>query len=283
MDRIPWSFKVIISISCLIVLILLFVFGGDVFKEDVEIDLLSVSQDSEHTIDNFSFEPEELTYDGSGELNFLKGVSLEGYTEKEIEEMVYIRISTGDNLSQKIVEYTADTNEGRVRSRRLLRLINYKGPNIELPNKMPSIAMGIMDNIKEEMLTEDDYKADDGFGNDARNHVQIVTERSMQNSSLIHCTFILENEFSDRVVAKTDTVLSDVPATISLTDTIVYLQAGEYFDSSIYVESAVDSEGISIMEEVYCEGEVNTSLPGEYEVYYELRGQSAILTVVVTK
>ena len=63
--------------------------------------------------DAFQFNPEELTYDGTGELDFLQGVSLDNYTARELKDMVFIRISTGDNLSQKVVEYTADTEEGR--------------------------------------------------------------------------------------------------------------------------------------------------------------------------
>ena len=148
---------------------------------------------------------------------------------------------------------------------------------------MPSATEGTVDHIVEIMSTEDDFKADDGFGRDARKYVQVEIERAKQNSALVYCTFILENEFSDRVVAKSDLILTGMPATISLTDSVVYLSVGDYFEPSLYIESAVDAEGRSIIEEVYCEGELDTSQPGEYEVYYGLREQSAVLTVIVTK
>ena len=281
MDRFPVIFKVAISTVCLIALVFLFVFGGPLFEKEEE--LLPINKESENVKDSFMFKPEELLYDGKGELDLLEGVSLENYTSEEIEKMVFIRISTGENLSQKIIEYTADTEEGRVKSRRILKLRNYKGPNIKLPDDMPSVTMETSNHLKDIISADKSYKVDDGFGNDVREHVQVDIEKSMQNSSLLHCAFILENEFGDRAVAKSDVIISDVPGTITLTDTIVYLHIGDVFDPSLYIESAVDMEGRSVMEEVQWDGEPDTSRLGEYTVLYELREQTATLTVVVTK
>lgn len=281
MDRISMPVKIFISVFCTLAFMCLYFFGGEVFSDNTE--LMSTPQEEQNYRDAFKFEPEELTYDGNGKLDFLQGVSLDNYSPRELKDMVFISISTGDNQSQKVVEYTADTKEGRARSRRLLNLKNYKGPKIELPDDMPSATEATVDHLAEIMSTEDDFKVDDGFGRDARMHVQVELERAKQNSALVYCTFILENEFADRVVAKSELILTGMPATISLTDSVVYLNVGDYFDPSLFIESAVDADGRSILEEVYYDGDVDTSQPGEYEVYYGLREQSAVLTVIVTE
>ena len=280
MDRISMPVKVFIAVFCILATVVLF-FESDLFSNNTK--TLSAMQADEDYRDAFQFEPEELTYDGTGEIDFLQGVTLDSYSVGELEDMVFIRIFTGENLSQKIVEYTADTENGRVRSRRLLNLRNYKGPKIELPNDMPSVTENTLADIADILSLENDYKANDGFGHDARKHVQIETEKSNQNSSLVYCTFILENEFADRAVAKADLILTEVPATIILTDSIVYLNVGDYFDPALYIKSAIDAEGQSITEEVNYEGEIDTNQPGEYEVHYKLRGQSVAMTVIVTE
>jgi len=107
--------KIAIAVFCLVALVLLYVFGGRVIEYD---DPVSVANQADDVRDAFTFDPETLVYDGNGDLDLLEGVTLEGYDEEQLKNMVYIRISTGDSLSEKIIEYTADTDEGRVRSMR---------------------------------------------------------------------------------------------------------------------------------------------------------------------
>ena len=107
--------KIAISVFCLVALVLLYDFGGRVIESDNPISEVNQAEDAR---DAFAFDPETLVYDGTGELDLLEGVTLEGYNEEQLKKMVYIRISTADSLSEKIIEYTADTEEGRVRSMR---------------------------------------------------------------------------------------------------------------------------------------------------------------------
>ena len=109
--------KISISVFSLIALVLLYVFGGRVIEDDNTVFEASQADD---TRDAFVFDPETLVYDGTGDIDFLEGVTLEGYNAEQLKKMVYIRISTGDSLSEKIIEYTADTDDGRVRSMRNL-------------------------------------------------------------------------------------------------------------------------------------------------------------------
>lgn len=141
--------------------------------------------------------------------------------------------------------------------------------------------MGTVDHIQDLMPEGKTYRVDDGFGNDMRAHVQIDAARSPVNSAEVNYTFILENAFGDRTLAKADAIISDVPATIVLTDTAVTVKTGGYFDPYDFVLSATTEDGSSIMDEVLCD-EIDTSIPEDYLVTYELRGQMASLRVTVT-
>ena len=270
--------KTAISVFCLIALVLLYVFGGRVIEDD---NAVYEANQADDIRDAFGFAPETLIYDGTGDIDFLQGVTLEGYNEEQLKKMVYIRISTGDSLSEKIIEYTADTDDGRVRSMRNLLLRNYNGPSIVLPDEMPTVTMGTVDHIKDLMPEGKTYRVDDGFGNDAREHVQIDAARSPMNSSEVNYTFILENAFGDRTVAKADAIISDVPATIVLTDTSVTVRVGDYFDPYDFILSATAADGSSILRDVTYD-DIDTSIPGDYLVVYELRGQIVSLRVTVT-
>lgn len=270
--------KIIISIASLLIIALMYILSG----RDTDEPSMGGSALTDNVSDAFVFEPETLTYDGSGEMDFLEGVFLEGYTADELEDMVYIRVTAGKILSEKYVEYTADTDEGRVRSTRRLVLENYNGPKIQLPDKMPTVTMSNIDQLADLLSEVKNYKVDDGFGNDMRAYVQIAAERSTTNSSIVNYTFTLDNAYGDRAVAQADVHISDVPATIILETASATVRAGSYFDPYEYIRSATAYDGSNISEEVKC-SEIDTTQSGEYQVTYELRGQIASLTLIVTE
>ena len=273
--------KLSVSGICLILLLLLFVFGEQTFQEDAQI--ISEEQETDSVRDSFIFNPPELVYDGNGELDLLEGVSLEQYSLEELKKNTYARIYAGENLSNKTIEYTVDTEEGRIRSKRALHLINYEGPTIALPDELPTVTMSTVEQMAELIKSEGDYKADDGFGNDARDYVQIDAEKSYVNSAEIQYTFILENAFGDRTVAKADALISDVPATIVLTASEVNIRVGDIFYPEVYIAEAIDSNGQSIVDEVMYNNDVVIEEPGEYVVEYELRGQKISIKVTVSE
>lgn len=273
--------KLSVSGICLILLLLLFVFGEQTFQEDAQI--ISEEQETDSVRDSFIFNPPELVYDGNGELDLLEGVSLEQYSLEELKKNTYVRIYAGENLSNKTIEYTVDTEEGRIRSKRALHLINYEGPTIALPDELPTVTMSTVEQMAELIKSEGDYKADDGFGNDARDYVQIDAEKSYVNSAEIQYTFILENAFGDRTVAKADALISDVPATIVLTASEVNIRVGDIFYPEVYIAEAIDSNGQSIVDEVMYNNDVVIEEPGEYAVEYELRGQKISIKVTVSE
>ena len=270
--------KILISITSLLIIALMYILSG----RDTDEPSMGDSALTDNVSDAFVFEPETLTYDGSGEMDFLEGVFLEGYTADELEDMVYIRVTAGNILSEKYVEYTADTDEGRVRSTRRLLLENYNGPKIQIPDKMPTVTMSNIDQLADLLSEVKNYKVDDGFGNDMRAYVQIAAERSTTNSSIVNYTFTLDNAYGDRAVAQADVHVSDVPAVIVLTAASTTIRVGGFLDPYEFIQSATTMDGSSVIEEVHC-SEIDTSEPGEYRITYELRGQTASLDVTVTE
>ena len=105
--------KTAISVLCLIALVLLYVFGGRVIEYDNQVSETNQADDAR---DAFVFDPETLVYDGTGDLDLLEGVTLEGYNEEQLKKMVYIRISTSDSLSEKNPRALIRQNERPVTS-----------------------------------------------------------------------------------------------------------------------------------------------------------------------
>ena len=95
------------------------------------------------------------------------------------------------------------------------------------------------------------------------------------NSAEVNYTFILENAFGDRTVAKADAIISDVPATIILTDTAVTVKTGGYFDPYDFILSATAADGSSIMGEVLCD-EIDTSIPGNTSLTTSCAGRQLL-------
>ena len=110
MNRISMFFKVSISVFSLLAIVILYCVGGK--TSDSSVGESIINNESEKFEDVFVFNPEEISYDGTGDLDLLKGVSLKNYSLETLKDIVFIRISTGENISRKVVEDTADIDEG---------------------------------------------------------------------------------------------------------------------------------------------------------------------------
>lgn len=76
-------YKIAISAFCLVALILLYAFGGQVIEDDNAVYEVSQADDAR---DAFVFDPETLVYDGTGDFDLLEGVTLEGYNEEQLKK-----------------------------------------------------------------------------------------------------------------------------------------------------------------------------------------------------
>lgn len=271
--------KSVIALVGILGVIILFVFGDNILPLDDTADF--IGQEGSEYADDFIFEPEELSYDGTGDLDLLEGVTLEGYSAQELKPLVFTRIYKGESLSEKVIEYTAETDKGKIRSTRPLKLYNYNGPKVHIPNDLPEVTRKGIDRFGELLATKSGYAVDDGFGKDVRDHAEIEYEMDAKESSLVHYAISFANMFGDSDVVKVDVSLSGVPAYLSLTEPEVTLNVGNVFNPADYVARAELADGTAAFEAVRYKSNVNTAKKGIYKVTYDLEGETLTLIVNV--
>lgn len=269
--------KVLISIICIAAVLAIMLRGDETPIYDGE----AAPVGEGGAVDGFEFEPEELVYDGKGEIDFLEGVSLPGCSAQELKKIVYVKIRTSGALSSKRVEYTAETEDVKYRSVRRLHLAGYTGPKITIPQHIPKVTYESMKQFEELIMAEDDFFVDDGFGNDASDHVKTEIVKNRRDSSKVSYIFSIENIFGDRDLVTCDIVLSGEYSVIELTDSDIVLRRGERLDPLQYIARAEKADGTSALNEVKVRGMVDSSTSGNYALTYELDGQTAELFVVV--
>lgn len=179
-------------------------------EHEISAAVLSSSQMNEHTSSEytFSFEPEALTYDGSTQLDLLNGVSLTAPDGTISDAQIFTHIRTGDSMSQKIIEYSADTDSGRVTASRSLHLQNYNGPSITLPQSLPMIDDAHLESVLYVMPTDGTFRADDGYGNDITSSVTFSYKKDDANPAVIHYVFTVTNLFNDMTAVEADLSLA---------------------------------------------------------------------------
>ena len=275
--KIPLWLKILISVIC-VAAVAVIMMRGDETPEYAEAGSAGAA---EAAVDGFEFDPEELTYDGNGDLDLLKGVSLPGFTRQELKELTFVSIETAGALSKKRVEYTAEKDGVRYRSLRYLHLSGYTGPKIIMPQHIPDVKENMIERFGSLLKGEEDFKVDDGFGNDVSAHMKVEAERSTTDSSLVHYTVSIENVFGDRDRVIQDVVLSGEIPVIVLTTPEVRIGIRQEFNPRDYIARAEMADHSSAVDAVLIEGAVNTNEAGEYTLTYELYGESVSLRVIV--
>lgn len=275
--KIPMWLKILISVIC-IAAVAAIMQRGDETPENTAAGAEGTGAEA---IDGFEFDPEELTYDGSEDLDLLQGVSLPGFSKQELKDLVFVSIKTAGATSKKKVEYTAEKDGVRYFSVRDLHLSGYTGPKITLPQHTPDVTEEMIDKFGTLLKREEDFKVDDGFGNDASSHMEVTAERSTTDSSLVHYAVSIENVFGDRDRVTQDVVLSGEMPVIALTTSEVRMSRGQTFEPQDYIARAEKEDGSPAVKEVMVGGRVNTGEAGEYTLTYMLDGESVSLKVIV--
>ena len=254
----------------------------------------------------FQFDPETLTYDGEEDLDLLEGVTFTDLTDpdaagessesgsgkgaakrgQELRDIVFVRISAGTTLYRKNITYTAQLSNGETASAvRPLRLEGYSRPKITMPgdDKLPQLTRDTMDSIQNEVMDTKGFSADDGFGNDARDHIEVYYETDRLDSSLIHYTYELTNPFNDRAVTSLDMELPSGAARIILSAASVTITQEDPFNAMDFIARAVNADGSDGRYNVKVSGKVDQSTPGSNTVSFDLDDAHMELTVNVIK
>lgn len=231
----------------------------------------------------FSFDPPELTYDGVGEIDLLKGVSLNGVSGQPLRDLVFTKIHDGSHTSEKVIIYSADTENGKVTARRTLRLINYHKPEVTLPDDLPEVTPDTANSMVALLLEQGTLTVDDGFGNESADKLTASYETDSKNSSILHYTFYYDSMFGDDIYRKVDTKLTSAAAILVLRENEVTVPKDSDYNPFDNLISAQDADGADAMREVVCTGRVNTAKPGVYPVTYTLNGVSLSAVVTVSE
>ena len=244
--------------------------------------------EDEPPVYRFYFEPETLSYDGTDNLNLLEGVSLVSDTGMESEAKIFASIVSGSKKNQKKITYVADTESGRVEADRTLKLVDYKGPSIELPETMPVVDDETKDDILSLMTGDQSIMADDGFGNDISGAVTAsYTADSTSPRTLIYI-FSVKNTFDDSADASAEVNLVLSKPVVMLSQKAVQIGVGEAFSPLSYVSYAIDTDGSSLSTSIQIQGAVDNYTPGTYKLSYiatngaGVQSDPAELTVTVS-
>ena len=152
--NIPLWLKILISVIC-IAAVAVIMQRGD---ETPEYTAAGTEGAAVEAVDGFEFEPEELTYDGNGDLDLLQGVSLPGFSRQELKELTFVSIETVGALSKKRVEYTAEKDGVRYRSLRYLHLSGYTGPKIIMPQHIPDVKENMIERFGSLLTQEEEWR-----------------------------------------------------------------------------------------------------------------------------
>ena len=296
---------VILTVISVIVLAVLFVVTGNRAGKSIN-DVRDTAGISTENSECFRFDPEMLTYDGEGDLDLLYGVTFTDITDsdvvsrstesgseesaekrgQELRDIVFVRISAGNALYRKNIIYTAQLRNGETASAvRPLWLEGYSRPTITMPDdeKLPQLTRETMDSIQNEVMEIKGFKADDGFGNDAREHIEVFYETDRLDSSLIHYTFELTNLFNDKAYTSLDMALPSDEARIILSMPSVTITQEEPFNAMDFIVRAVNSDGSDGRYNIKISGKVDQSKPGSNTISYDLEDAHLELTVNVVK
>lgn len=228
---------------------------------------------------SFKFDTDTISYDGTSKLDLLSGVSIvSSKDEKADNSEIFAHIKTGDSVSQKIIEYTADTEEGQISGTRALELTGYNGPSIKLPDVFPQLEDSQLDSVLTVMPSDGSFHADDGYGGDITKAVKASYKRDENDNNLVHFTFTVTNSFNDTVSAEKDVNLIRTKPVIALKESAVTVALHSQFNALEYVSVAEDVDGSSLFRSIIIDGSANTEAAGEYILTYKVSSPSGAVS-----
>lgn len=211
---------------------------------------------------------------GEGEKTLLRGVTASDDTDGDLTGQVMIKgvtqLITADTA--KVTYIVFDSANNMATASRTVRYLDYEKPRFSL-----SKAMVYAKNEQVQLL--DRLTASDVIDGDISGNIRVTTQNiNAEQPGVYTVTVQVTNSLGDmeslplQLVIRDD--LSFFPR-VSLSDYIVYLEAGDSFDPSDYIAYQLDPEKTQVRSQV----DVNT--PGVYQVEYTNQDYTVYLAVVV--
>lgn len=222
---------------------------------------------------------DDLVYDGTGELDLLDGVSVQGEDGTDLTSHLNAKLVLAGN--DKEIRYSVSNDNGQiVYKARNLVLKNYQGPEI-IANDHLNFDVKDLSNLVTVLNERGELKGLDGFGKDITD--QITYQREKVSDGIYQLTFTLNNIYLDStsliVKANISGTISD--PVLELYRSSIEIDVGSVFYPEDYIEVADDENGNSVKDQVKISSSLNTMQPGVYNVSYQLT--SSDNSVIVTK
>lgn len=214
------------------------------------------------------FDTDTLNYDGTTELDLSTGVTVVDANNKNMNIQPFVNITTADTVNEKIITYTADTENGQISATRKLILSNYTYPSITLPENMPKLEESTLNNMLSELLKDETFIVNDGYGNNLASAVNISYTFDVHDPSKVHYVFSFTNQFNDTIVANADIEISSKRPSLVLNTNTVKIPTNSSFQPLNYVESATDIYGNSCYNSIEITGDFNSATPGVYNLTF---------------
>ena len=144
-------------------------------------------------------------------------------------------------------------------------------------------------NLGKKLIEAGSVKAVDADGNDITDRIVFEAESDKRDERIAVCTFSVQGDKDKEPVS----ITVNVPVTLNrpvliLEADSVMVAKDTVFDPLDYVSEAVDASGVNIIDNTSVIGEVDTSVPGTYQIALQAKDTNGYisdpktLTVVVS-
>ena len=218
-----------------------------------------------------NIETDTLSYDGTDELDLLSGVTVTDGQDNPLELTIYASIQNTDDQTTKTILYSVKDEEGNESSaERKLILNNYYGPALSIGQPYPGILDVELEHILEKFKEANLISANDGYGKNITNAVQMKYEITDDDAKEVKITFMVTNHFEDKTSQSVTVPITRTKPLIVLSKKEVTIAKGEQVDPLSYVTSATNEEGEDLTSMIQVDSDLNISTPGEYTITYTL-------------
>lgn len=215
----------------------------------------------------------------------LKGVTAYDEKDKDLTDRIIIEsISrfTEKGVS-KVIYAVCDSDNNVAKATRMIKFKGYESPKFQVVGNLCFSLYEHID-ISEMILATDSLE-----GNITSKIVVTSDDYSTSVAGAFSLDVSVTNQKGDTSTIKLPLIVEDRPLSvpiIELKEYLVYTQKGKTIDFNSYIVDALDTQEISLKNQVTFESNVNFNTPGTYHVHYYvtdsngLRGHS-VLTVIV--
>ena len=237
---------------------------------------------------SITFEPENLTYDGTGNLDLMEGVQARDARGNDLTDQVQAILTAEGTETEKKIRYMVFDEEGRETTRvRTLKMKNYSGPSISAADPLEVSAEDLKD-LTAVLEQRGELTADDGFSRSVPEAVSWVRQRT--GEGIYQITFTLRNAYRDEAIATVSARISgdvrDITLELSRNQATIPL-GGEFYPMD-YVQNAADPSYGNLTSRIRVINPVDSTRPGRYTVVYTVTSADgtqkaeAMLNVTVT-